>query len=211
MWYFFPKSKKAIGCSIWCQIAHAAGRRGGPYVPLSKTGQVAHPGGFRCASANPKLAVRRQLADVTQSAIRGHAAARASLHICQDTRRSGEAAPLWRRADAHTKSVLGHVAAPDIEGALLPQLDLRQRGASTPVDEASHVGDELRRRRRHIWSFGIVDRLVCELASSPSVIVGFPAVEIEGEHYWDGGLVSNTLLQWIAMTQRAAGLARLPG
>ena len=31
---------------------------------------------------------------------------------------------------------------------------------------------------------------------------GFPAVEIEGEHYWDGGLVSNTPLQWIAMTQQ---------
>jgi NTE family protein len=31
---------------------------------------------------------------------------------------------------------------------------------------------------------------------------GFPAIEIEGEHYWDGGLVSNTPLQWIAMTQR---------
>jgi NTE family protein len=25
----------------------------------------------------------------------------------------------------------------------------------------------------------------------------FPAVEIEGEHYWDGGLVSNTPLQWV--------------
>jgi NTE family protein len=25
---------------------------------------------------------------------------------------------------------------------------------------------------------------------------GFPAIEIEGEHYWDGGLVSNTPLQW---------------
>jgi NTE family protein len=31
---------------------------------------------------------------------------------------------------------------------------------------------------------------------------GFPAVEIEGEYYWDGGLVSNTPLIWIAMTQR---------
>jgi NTE family protein len=31
---------------------------------------------------------------------------------------------------------------------------------------------------------------------------GFPAVEIEGEQYWDGGLVSNTPLQWIGMTQR---------
>jgi NTE family protein len=26
---------------------------------------------------------------------------------------------------------------------------------------------------------------------------GFPAVEIEGEHYWDGGVVSNTPLQWV--------------
>ena len=31
---------------------------------------------------------------------------------------------------------------------------------------------------------------------------GFPAVEIEGERYWDGGLVSNTPLQWIAMSQQ---------
>ena len=30
---------------------------------------------------------------------------------------------------------------------------------------------------------------------------GFPAVEIEGEHYWDGGLVSNTPLQWVAESQ----------
>ncbi len=26
---------------------------------------------------------------------------------------------------------------------------------------------------------------------------GFPAVEIDGEHYWDGGLVSNTPLSWV--------------
>jgi NTE family protein len=26
---------------------------------------------------------------------------------------------------------------------------------------------------------------------------GFPAVEIEGEHYWDGGLISNTPLEWV--------------
>jgi NTE family protein len=26
---------------------------------------------------------------------------------------------------------------------------------------------------------------------------GFPAVELEGEYYWDGGLVSNTPLQWL--------------
>ena len=26
---------------------------------------------------------------------------------------------------------------------------------------------------------------------------GFPAVEIDGEHYWDGGMVSNTPLDWV--------------
>jgi NTE family protein len=30
---------------------------------------------------------------------------------------------------------------------------------------------------------------------------GFPAIEIEGEHYWDGGLVSNTPLQWLGDSQ----------
>jgi NTE family protein len=30
---------------------------------------------------------------------------------------------------------------------------------------------------------------------------GLPAIEIEGEHYWDGGLVSNTPLQWVVETE----------
>ena len=30
---------------------------------------------------------------------------------------------------------------------------------------------------------------------------GFPAIEIEGEHYWDGGLVSNTPLQWVVESE----------
>src|SRR5215469_12832199 len=29
----------------------------------------------------------------------------------------------------------------------------------------------------------------------------FPAIEIEGEYYWDGGLVSNTPLQWVVETE----------
>ena len=33
--------------------------------------------------------------------------------------------------------------------------------------------------------------------ASGSLPPGFPAVEIEGEFYWDGGLISNTPLQWI--------------
>jgi NTE family protein len=38
--------------------------------------------------------------------------------------------------------------------------------------------------------------------ASGSLPPGFPAVEIEGEHYWDGGLVSNTPLQWILQTRQ---------
>jgi NTE family protein len=30
---------------------------------------------------------------------------------------------------------------------------------------------------------------------------GFPSIEIEGEHYWDGGLVSNTPLQWVVESE----------
>jgi NTE family protein len=38
---------------------------------------------------------------------------------------------------------------------------------------------------------------------------GFPAIEIEGEQYWDGGLVSNTPLQWLVTNTRVTG-ERLP-
>jgi NTE family protein len=33
--------------------------------------------------------------------------------------------------------------------------------------------------------------------ASGSLPPGFPSAEIEGEYYWDGGLVSNTPLQWV--------------
>ena len=38
---------------------------------------------------------------------------------------------------------------------------------------------------------------------------GLPAIEIDGEHYWDGGLVSNTPLQWLVTNTRVTG-QRLP-
>ena len=47
--------------------------------------------------------------------------------------------------------------------------------------------------------------------ASGSLPPGFPAVEIEGEFYWDGGLVSNTPLQWVVEQWPAAGHARLSG
>ena len=33
--------------------------------------------------------------------------------------------------------------------------------------------------------------------ASGSLPPSFPAVEIDGEFYWDGGLISNTPLQWV--------------
>jgi NTE family protein len=35
------------------------------------------------------------------------------------------------------------------------------------------------------------------ILASGALPPGFPAVEVDGEHYWDGGLVSNTPLQWV--------------
>ncbi len=35
------------------------------------------------------------------------------------------------------------------------------------------------------------------IMASGAMPPGFPAVEIDGEYYWDGGLVSNTPLQWV--------------
>jgi len=36
---------------------------------------------------------------------------------------------------------------------------------------------------------------------------GFPAIEIDGEYYWDGGVVSNTPLEWIARQHPPSMLA----
>jgi NTE family protein len=35
------------------------------------------------------------------------------------------------------------------------------------------------------------------IIASGSLPPGFPATEIDGEHYWDGGIVSNTPLEWV--------------
>src|SRR6267378_966948 len=39
------------------------------------------------------------------------------------------------------------------------------------------------------------------VTASGALPPGFPPVEIEGEFYWDGGLVSNTPLQWVLESQ----------
>jgi len=38
---------------------------------------------------------------------------------------------------------------------------------------------------------------------------GFPAVEIDGEYYWDDGVISNTPLEWMA-TQAVESAGRMP-
>jgi NTE family protein len=40
------------------------------------------------------------------------------------------------------------------------------------------------------------------IMASGALPPGFPAVEIEGELYWDGGLVSNTPLQWVLESEQ---------
>jgi NTE family protein len=39
------------------------------------------------------------------------------------------------------------------------------------------------------------------IMASGALPPGFPPIEIEGEHYWDGGLISNTPLQWVVESQ----------
>lgn len=51
-------------------------------------------------------------------------------------------------------------------------------------------------------NFIIFDTAECKISvehvmASGALPPGFPAIEIEGEHYWDGGVVSNTPLQWV--------------
>ena len=47
--------------------------------------------------------------------------------------------------------------------------------------------------------------------ASGSLPPGFPATEIDGEFYWDGGVVSNTPLQWVLDARPRTRHARLPG
>lgn len=51
-------------------------------------------------------------------------------------------------------------------------------------------------------NFVYFDNAICDIGpehvmASGSLPPGFPATEIQGEYYWDGGLVSNTPLQWV--------------
>lgn len=47
-----------------------------------------------------------------------------------------------------------------------------------------------------------VDHIMASAALPP----GFPPVEIDGEYYWDGGVVTNTPLQWVLDAERHRGM-----
>ena len=49
------------------------------------------------------------------------------------------------------------------------------------------------------------------ILASGALPPGFPAIEIDGEHYWDGGLVSNTPLQWVIECGARTGHACVSG
>ena len=49
------------------------------------------------------------------------------------------------------------------------------------------------------------------IMASGALPPGFPPVEIDGEHYWDGGLVSNTPLQYVLDQPGQPAAARVPG
>ena len=44
------------------------------------------------------------------------------------------------------------------------------------------------------------------IMASAALPPGFPPVEIEGEHYWDGGVVSNTPLQYLLDAERQSSM-----
>jgi NTE family protein len=54
-------------------------------------------------------------------------------------------------------------------------------------------------------NFAYFDTTTCKIGpehvmASGALPPGFPATEIEGEYYWDGGIVSNAPLQWVLET-----------
>ena len=49
------------------------------------------------------------------------------------------------------------------------------------------------------------------IMASGALPPGFPPVEIDGEYYWDGGLVSNTPLDYVLEQEKVERPADLPG
>jgi predicted acylesterase/phospholipase RssA len=91
------------------------------------------------------------------------------------------------------------VAASSLEG--LVRLLARQAIASA-LDKARSEMNPAVAVNVRTGNFTYFDTATHQITSahvivSGSLPPGFPATEIEGEYYWDGGLVSNTPLRWV--------------
>ena len=75
----------------------------------------------------------------------------------------------------------------------LVDFDLVNSGAIRLSVGATHV------KTGNLIIFDTAERRIgpLHIIASGSLPPGFPATEIDGEYYWDGGVVSNTPLQWV--------------
>ena len=75
----------------------------------------------------------------------------------------------------------------------LVDFDRLNSGAMRLTVGATHI------KSGNYVTFDTIDRKigVDHIVASGSLPPGFPSTEIDGEHYWDGGIVSNTPLQWV--------------
>ena len=75
----------------------------------------------------------------------------------------------------------------------LVDFDRLNSGAMRLTVGATHI------KSGNYVTFDTIDRKIGadHIIASGSLPPGFPSTEIDGEHYWDGGVVSNTPLQWV--------------
>ena len=84
--------------------------------------------------------------------------------------------------------------------------------ASMPAPMRLSVGAVNVRTGNFVYFDNTTHRIGPEhIMASGALPPGFPAVEIDGEHYWDGGLVSNTPLDWVVDSRPRQGHAGVPG
>jgi NTE family protein len=87
----------------------------------------------------------------------------------------------------------------DLKGTLERLIDFDRLNAGAIRFSAGAVNV----RTGNFAYFDTTTHTICaeHVMASGALPPGFPAVEIDGEHYWDGGLVSNTPLQWVVYAE----------
>jgi NTE family protein len=118
----------------------------------------------------------------------------------------GDLLPAWPKGDI-ARGLANRVSAGlslvrGAPGFFAPRLPVPWLRPSGTLEATSYYDTgELKATLERLVDF---DRINTTHAIAPEHVMasgalppGFPAIEIEGEHYWDGGLVSNTPLQWV--------------